>query len=55
VRSLLVALNLHPRVAKRILGHSQIAVPMDVYSQVAEESTLRALRDLGSRVGDVLG
>ena len=52
--SLLVALNVHPRVAMQILRHSQIAVTMDVYSQVASESTREALRDLGSQVGELL-
>lgn len=51
--SLLVALNVHPRVAMQILRHSQIAVTMGVYSQVASEGTRGALRDLGSRVGEV--
>ena len=32
--SLLVALNVHPRVAMQILRHSQIAVTMQVYSEV---------------------
>jgi integrase len=41
--SLLVALDVHPRVAMQILRHSQIAVTMDVYNQVTSDSTLRAL------------
>jgi len=48
--SLLVALDVHPRVAMQILRHSQIAVTMDVYSQVTSESTLRALKALGERL-----
>jgi integrase len=48
--SLLVALDVHPRVAMQILRHSQIAVTMDVYSQVTSDSTLRALKALGERL-----
>lgn len=48
--SLLVALDVHPRVAMRILSHSQIAVTMDVYSQVASASTQEALRRLGEQL-----
>lgn len=50
--SLLVALNVHPRVAMAILRHSQIAVTMDVYSQATAEGTRNALRDLGAAIGD---
>jgi integrase len=45
----LVALDVHPRVAMR--RHSQIAVTMDVYSQVTSDSTLRALKALGEPLG----
>jgi integrase len=45
--SLLVALNVHPRVAMQILRHSQIAVTMQVYSEVPSASTEEALRRLG--------
>jgi len=41
----------HPRVAMQILRHSQIAVTMDIYSQVASASTREALSKLGSRLG----
>jgi hypothetical protein len=37
----------------QILRHSQIAVTMDVYSQVASESTREALRHLGGQLGGV--
>jgi integrase len=43
--SLLVALDVHPRLAMQILRRSQIAVTMDVYSQVTSDSTLRALSE----------
>lgn len=46
--SLLVALDIHPRVAMQVLRHSQIAVTMDIYSEVSSEDTRRALRELGS-------
>lgn len=49
--SLLVAMNIHPRVAMSILRHSQIAVTMDVYAQVSSESTREALLQLGSALG----
>lgn len=45
--SLLVALDVHPRVAMQILRHSRITVTMDVYSEVPSEDTKDALRRLG--------
>jgi integrase len=48
--SLLVALDVHPRVAMQILRHSQIAVTMEVYSQVVGASTKEALRRLGEQL-----
>ena len=45
--SLLVALNVHPRVAMQILRHSQIAITMQVYSEVPSEAMQKALRRLG--------
>jgi integrase len=42
--------DVHPRVAMQILRHSQIAVTMDVYSQVTSDSTLQALKALGERL-----
>ena len=48
--SLLVALDVHPRVAMAILRHSQIAVTMDIYSQVASASTSEALRRLSAEL-----
>ena len=44
--SLLVALNVHPRVAMQILRHSQISITMQVYSEVPSEATQDALRRL---------
>jgi integrase len=45
--SLLVALNVHPRIAMQILRHSQIAVTMEICSEVPSEATQEALRRLG--------
>ena len=47
--SLLVELDVHPRVAMQILRHSQIAT-MDIYPQVASASTRQALSKLGRRL-----
>lgn len=47
--SLLVALDVHPRVAMQILRHSQIAVTMNVYSEVSSEETRKALKRLGEQ------
>jgi len=48
--SLLVALDVHPRVAMQILRHSQISVTMNVYSEVSTDETRKALRRLGERL-----
>jgi integrase len=45
--SLLVELDVHPRVTMQILRHSQIAVTMDIYAQVAPASTRAAVARLG--------
>lgn len=45
--SLLVELDVHPRVTMQILRHSQIAVTMEIYAQVAPASTRAALSKLG--------
>ena len=49
--SLLVALDVHPRVAMAILRHSEIAGTMDIYSQVSAASTREALKRLGEAFG----
>jgi integrase len=46
--SLLVELDVHPRVAMQILRHSRITITMDIYSQVAAASTREALGRLGT-------
>ncbi|MEU7916431.1 tyrosine-type recombinase/integrase [Microbispora bryophytorum] len=48
--SLLAALDVHPRVAMRILRHSQISVTMDVYTQVPGPETRKALHRLEQRL-----
>src|SRR5215469_4319484 len=45
--SLLSALDVHPRVAMRILRHSKIAVTMEIYTEVPDDITREALRRLG--------
>jgi hypothetical protein len=50
--SLLVALDVHPRVAMTILRHSKIAVTMDIYSQVSSTATKEALKRLGNQFGE---
>jgi integrase len=48
--SLLVALDVHPRVAMQILRHSQIAMTMEVYSEVPSAKTRNALKRLGRKL-----
>ena len=45
--SLLAALDVHPRVAMRILRHSKIAVTMEIYIEAPSDATRDALRKLG--------
>jgi integrase len=46
--SLLVALDVHPRVAMQILRHSKIAVTMEIYTEVPSDATRDALRKLSA-------
>jgi integrase len=48
--SLLVEIDVHPRVAMQILRHSTISITMDIYSQVAAASTREALGRLGNKL-----
>jgi hypothetical protein len=41
---LLAALDVHPRVAMRILRHSKIAVTMEIYTEPLSDATRDALR-----------
>ncbi|WP_371781846.1 tyrosine-type recombinase/integrase [Streptosporangium subroseum] len=45
--TLLAALNVHPRVAMRILRHSNVKMTMEVYTDATDEATGEALRRLG--------
>lgn len=45
--SLLVDLDVHPRVAMQILRHAQFAITMEIYSQVSSAATREALKRLG--------
>lgn len=49
--SLLVALKVHPKVAQRILRHSQIAMTMEVYAEASEEEVRSALSKLSEAMG----
>jgi integrase len=48
--SLLVALDVHPRVAMQVLRHTQITVTMEVYSEVPSAKTRNALKRLGRQL-----
>ena len=45
--SLLAALDVHPRVAMRILRHSRFSLTMEIYTIVPSKETREALRRLG--------
>jgi hypothetical protein len=48
--ALLTAFGVHPRVAMRILRHSQISMTMDVYTQIPSPETCKALDRLNKRL-----
>ena len=48
--TLLAALDVHPRMAMRILRHAQIDVTMNVYTEVSDAKTLQALKRLGKQL-----
>jgi integrase len=50
--SLLVDLDLHPRVVMQVLRHAQFAVTMEIYSKVSSRSAWGALRRLGGSLGE---
>jgi hypothetical protein len=41
----------HPKVAQRILRHSQIAMTMEVYAEASEEEVRAALGKLSAAMG----
>jgi integrase len=49
--TLLAALDVHPRVAMRVLRHAQIDVTMNVYTDVSDAKTRQALKRLGRQLG----
>jgi integrase len=49
--TLLADLDVHPRVAMRILRHARFSVTMEIYTQVTSTAT----RDALNRLGDSLG
>ncbi|GAB6898015.1 hypothetical protein JCM9957A_11050 [Kineosporia succinea] len=48
--TLLVDLDVHPRVIMRILRHTQISMTMDIYAQASSKATREALRQLGNEL-----
>jgi integrase len=50
--SLLVDLDVHPRVAMQILRHAQFSITMEIYSRVSSSATRDALKRLGEVLGD---
>jgi len=51
MRSLLAALDVHPRVAMQILRHARIAITMEIYTEVPDEVTRAALKRLSDELG----
>jgi hypothetical protein len=49
--SLLATLDVHPRVAMRILRHSKIASTIEIYTMVPDKATLAALKRLSDALG----
>lgn len=45
--TLLLSLNVHPRVVMEILGHSQISLTMDTYAHTVPELVRSAMDQLG--------
>jgi integrase len=48
--TLLAALDVHPRVAMRILRHSKVNVTMEIYTEAPSEATVEALRKLSEQL-----
>ncbi|WP_435882091.1 hypothetical protein [Streptomyces anulatus] len=42
---------MHPKIAQRILRHSQIAMTMDVYADAADEEMREAIGKLSDAMG----
>lgn len=50
--TLLVDLDVHPRVIMRILRHAQFSVSMEIYSKASSKATKSALRRLGESLDE---
>jgi integrase len=50
--TLLVDLDVHPRIIMKILRHTQIAMTMDIYAQASSKATRAALKQLGEQLGE---
>ncbi len=49
VATLLFAMNVHPKIAQELLGHSNISMTMDIYSHVMpgmQQGAIRQLNDM---------
>jgi hypothetical protein len=46
----LLALDIHPRMAMRILRHARIEVTIDICTEVSDEQTLRGPKRLGKQL-----
>lgn len=49
--TLLVGLDVHPRVIMRVLRHADLPVTMEVYAKASSNATRDALRRLGESLG----
>jgi integrase len=45
--TLLVDLDVHPRVIMRVLRHADLSVTMEIYAKASADATREALRRLG--------
>ncbi len=45
--TLLVDLDVHPRVIMQVLRHAEVSVTMEIYSQASSDATPDALKRLG--------
>jgi integrase len=45
--TLLVGLDVHPRVIMQVLRHAEVSVTMEIYSQASSDATRDALKRLG--------
>lgn len=50
--TLLADLDVHPRIAMKILRHAQFSITMENYTQVSSEATRAAMKKLGESLRD---